>query len=236
MKTYNFKLGPVDTDSISFFKPSGEGFTEEEQDALIDEINSLLPEMIKYEHDGYYDTVIAIRAKNYVLYDPTAENDKDKIKTKGSALKASTKEPALKEFINNMIKIILDTKQEDVLHELCSKEYIRYVKEAADIQDIRRWVSRKTISDKILQNTRTNEAKVRDAIVDTEYKEGDRIYTYFKTDGSIGLAENFDGDYDRDKMIEKVHKTSQVFSTILPTKELFKNYKLKKNKQLLSEL
>jgi hypothetical protein len=104
-----------------------------------------------------------------------------------------------------------------------------------DIKDIKRWASKKTITDKVLNPQRTNEQKVLDALGDSEFAEGDKIYIYFKEDDSLGLVQNFDGKYNKDKMIEKVFKTSKLFDSVIP-EGTFINYKLKKNKNLLDKL
>src|ERR1043165_2986458 len=93
MKQYNFNIGPTDTDSISFCKMDGGAFSEQERAALLAEINKLSPEFIEWEDDNYYEVCIALKAKNYVLYDGKKKT------VKGSAFKSSGKEPAMKEFM-----------------------------------------------------------------------------------------------------------------------------------------
>ena len=68
-RKYNYILGPIDTDSVSFSKPDGSPFTEEEQHSLLNEINNLMPKKIRYSHDGYFKTVVVLKAKNYILED-----------------------------------------------------------------------------------------------------------------------------------------------------------------------
>ena len=213
----NFKIVNADTDSISFVKNNEDPMTDIERNELLKSVNSLYPEKIRFEDDGYYHTVIVMKAKNYVLYD--GKN----IKIKGSALKATGKEKALKEFIREIINTILNHKTN------YTEIYHKYVKEANDIKDINRWASRKTISEKTKLSKRTNETKIMDAIEGTSYAEGDRVYVYFKDDESLGLVENFDGSYNKSKMIKKVFETSRTFSDILPVKDLFINYSLQKN-------
>jgi hypothetical protein len=111
--------------------------------------------------------------------------------------------------------------------------YNTYVKEIFNVYDIKRWVTKKTITDKVLNPKRTNEQKVLDCIQGTEYVEGDKIYTFFKSDESLCLVENFSGDYHVDKLLEKLYKTGLVFVSVLDIDNLFINYKLKKNKKLL---
>lgn len=106
MKTnnHNFIVGVVDTDSTSYCKPDMSPFSQEEIDQLIKEINSISPEFMIWENDGYYDACIIIRAKNYVL----KEHGTGKITFKGSAFKSSNKESALSEFLTKSMEILLN--------------------------------------------------------------------------------------------------------------------------------
>ena len=219
----NLTVVNADTDSISFCKSKMEPISEEEQKNYLDDLNSEFPERIKFEADGYFPSFIVLKAKNYILYDGK------KIKTKGSSLKSSTIEPALKSFLNEIIEAMVFQKgnYQDI--------YNRYVKEVNNIKDIKRWASKKTISEKTLKSERTNESKIRDAIEGEEFVEGDKIYCYFKSDGSLGLAEKFDGDYDKMKLLEKLYKTTERFSTVLG-EDVFINYKLKRNQKVLEQL
>lgn len=222
-KSNNFIIVNADTDSISISKPDGSEFTAD-RDKLLSSINSLFPEKIRFEDDGFYKKIIVVKAKNYILWDG------NKLKYKGSALKASTKEPALKEFIKKVIDSILEDKKD------YNNIYSQYVKEIMNIRNIKRWVTRKTLTDKVFAPKRTNEQKVLDAIEGTEYNEGDRAYFYFKEDGTLSLAEHFDGKYNREKLLEKLYKTGQVFETILDVEKIFPNYKLKRNADALKRI
>jgi hypothetical protein len=99
---------------------------------------------------------------------------------------------------------------------------------------MKRWASRKSITEAVLNPERTNEQKVADALEGEEFQPGDRRYFYFKSDGSLSLLENFDGDYDKYKLIEKIWKTMQIFSTVLDVSILPK-YHLKTKRKLLDE-
>ena len=224
-KTYDFILGPCDTDSISFCRQDGTFFTKEERATLLAELNALFPETIKFEDDGFFPKVIAIKTKNYILLD-----ENGKLKVKGSALKKSTSEKAIKEYFTQFIDYLVYDKQ-DKLVEL----YEKYVKEAMVVTDMSRWVTRKTITSKVLEGTRTNETKVMDAIEGSAYKEGDRIYTFYKPDESLCLLENFTGEYDKMKLVKKLHTATKTFSTVIDV-GLFKNYALKKNQDDLMRL
>lgn len=221
---YNFILCNADTDSIMVSKPDGSPFTDEERISLLAELNSLYPPKIKWADDGYFSKVIIFKAKNYVLYDGK------KIKYKGSAVKANAKEPALKEFIQDTIKCILNGQDNYV------EIYHKYVKECINITDIKRWASRKTLTDKTYSSERANETKIIQAIKGTEYVNGNRIWVYFDTEGNLKLAEHFDGNYDKITMLKKLHTTTKLFDTVLDTKKLYINYSLKRSLKALEEL
>lgn len=221
---HNFKIVNTDTDSIMFCKQDGSAFSKEEQESLLVEINAILPSKIQMTHDGYYSRVCILKAKNYILYDG------NKIKLKGSSLKSATLEPALKSFLNEIIDAIVFNRDNYV------EIYNKYILEASNITNIKRWASKKTISEKTLVSERANETKIMDAIKDSEYVEGDKVFLYFNEQDELRLIENFDGLYNKDKMYEKLFKATQRFATVLDVKSMFPNYKLKKNKEALEVL
>jgi hypothetical protein len=220
----NFKVFGCDTDSIIFSKRDGSEISEQEQQSILDKVNSLFPDKIKFEDDGYYPSVIVFKAKNYVLFD-----GKEK-KIKGSALKDQKKEPAIKEFQSAIIESILAGRND------YAEIYYSFVREAMDVKDMSRWSSKKSLTQKVFSSPRTNEKKVRDAIEGTDYREGDKVYVYFKSDESLGLVENFDGEYHKTKLLAKLHQSTKLFKSVLPTQEIFLNYALKKNKNILENI
>jgi DNA polymerase elongation subunit (family B) len=210
--SHNFILGPVDTDSISFRKPDGAPFTEEEQELLLEEINELMPNMIEYEHDGYYEKIIVLKAKNYIL----KKYGEDKVSLKGSSLKDQKKEPALREMMDKLIKDLIDTDGQNLVDI-----YHSYILEVMNIKDISRWCTKKTVSKAILDPERSNEQKVADAIQGLEVREGDKIYIYSAVDGQIpetkGVTSNWHTPLTKDL------KPKMVDNSILRTRENFRN-------------
>lgn len=229
IQNHNFQISNCDTDSISF--TAQKSFSPEEIKSLLKEINDISPEFMDWADDGYYKKVIILKAKNYILQDYNG-----KITYKGSALKSSKTEPALKEFLYEIIGTILEEK-------FAYKEvYDRYIQEILSPEiDINRWASKKSLTSTTYSSPRANETKIIDAIKDTEYKEGDRIFLYFKTDGTLKLAEKFENDHCTETLLEKLYKISRVFTHIdnkpigLLPKETFINFALKKNFKLLNE-
>jgi hypothetical protein len=223
MRTHNFIIPNCDTDSISICYADFRPISPEQRSEMIDEINSILPPKIQMDDDGYFPCVLIIRTKNYALYDGK------KIKIKGSALKASTKCPALKEaiksFIDNMIYIENPEEMKSKLQEI----YMGYVNEIMHIDNIQRWSSRKTFSSTMLTSTRLNETKVIDALKGSNYVEGDRFHMFYLADDDLCLVENFNGDYNKVRLLKNLYDTVSVFGTVLDIKALFTNYALVKN-------
>lgn len=172
--SHDFIIGPTDTDSISFCKSDMAPFSEKEQSQFLDELNSIMDSGITFEDDGYFSRILAVAAKNYCL----VEDGSTKIKMKGSSIKDSKKEPALRVFMDEVIDALLFEK--NTVNEI----YLRYVKEAGNITDINRWAIKKSISKKLLEGTRKNETDVLDAIPDlSQVREGDKIFIYRALDG-----------------------------------------------------
>lgn len=224
-KENGYIITNIDTDSFSYGKQDGSFISEEERESFRQNLNALYPKNISWEPDGYFTKFIVLRAKNYVLYDGK------KIKYKGSALRNPALEPALKEFINRIV--------ESIIYETgnCQEIYNEYVKEIQNVKDIKRWSCRKTLTSKTYNSERANETKIKDAVEETEYVEGDRVHVFYLPDGSLCLSEEYQGIYDKEKLLEKLFKAGQRFSPIFSnSKELFPNYKLKKNKKALEVL
>ena len=223
MRTHNFIIPNCDTDSISICYPDFRPISPEQRAEMIDEINAILPPKIQMDDDGYFPCVLILKTKNYALYDGK------KIKIKGSALKASTKCPALKEVIKVFIDTMVYVEDTEMMHSRLQEIYMQYVHEIMNIDNIQRWSSRKTYSSTMASSTRLNETKVMDALVGSSYVEGDRFNTFFLSNDNLCLTENFTGDYNKQRMLKSLWDTINIFKTVLPIKELFINYALVKN-------
>lgn len=220
----NFQLVNCDTDSIMVSKPSGLPFSPEERQLFTKQLNDLFPEQINWELEDAFKKVVILKAKNYIM-----QNEEGKLTIKGSALKSSKTSIALKEFINEIINSILEDKNDYI------EVYNKFIREAQNVKDIKRWCRKVTITEKVLSPERTNEQKVLDAIENTDYSEGDKVHCYYDNEEKLVLAENFSGDYSKMRLIKALHDTSKIFANILG-KEMFKNYSLKKNQKELESL
>lgn len=224
---YNFKLTSCDTDSITICKLNQEPFTENEIKNLTNELNSLYEENIKWDFEGFIPTFIVLKAKNYIMYDG------DKIKLKGSSLKSATLEPILKEMLLEMINALVFDKQNELVNI-----YHKYLKEAMNIKDMKKWAKKVSISSTTINSDRSNETRIIDALNRSNLPvlEGDRHYVFFKDKTTLELAQNFNGEYDKPTILKKLYKTTERFETILNIKELFLDYSLKRNQNSLMEL
>jgi hypothetical protein len=104
-----------------------------------------------------------------------------------------------------------------------------------NIKDINRWSFKKSITESVLNPERTNEQKVIDALEGTDYQQGDKRWLFYKNDQTLCLAEKFDGDYDRKRLIKSVYNTIGIFENIIDI-EVFIKYHNKRNNDLLMEL
>jgi hypothetical protein len=193
-----------DTDSIMVGKKTGEPFSSDEQNKLLAELNSHFPETISWEADGYFPTAIIFAAKNYALYDGK------KIKTKGSALRDQKKEPALRKFLDQIIKSIIEEKAD------FKEIYDLYAKEIMNLKDIKPWSAKRTYTEKVDSSKRANETKVKDALNGSDYKPGDKFYVFYLPNRELCLAEKFTGEYDQMKLLKRLYDTSKVFDSVLP--------------------
>lgn len=218
-KNNTYSIVNADTDSISI--TNGNPLNA---DKCISELNLLSGKGINWENDGYYDKVIVLKAKNYVLFS-------DKTVIKGSALKATTKEKALQQYIKQVLDIIKQGNTNELV-----PHYESYVTQIMNLKDISEWCSKKTVTKAVLNGTRTNETRVMEAIKDVEgIQEGDKFYVFFKTDKELCRLEDFDGIYDKKKLLGKLYNTVKIFSSVLDIKQ-FKNYSLIKNFKELNQI
>ncbi len=223
MKQHNWLIANTDTDSSTYFKPGFEPFSDEERKQYLSELNSLCPEGLLWEDDGYFQTMIILKAKNYIMYDGKS------IKIKGSGLKSSKTEIAFKEFMNEIIESMVFERQDYV------QIYNKYIKEIMNVKDIKRFATKKTYTSKIDTSERTNETKVKDAIEGSEIRDGDKFHVYYKNDDTLSLIEKFDGDYNKKRLLKRLYDTIKIFKNVLDI-SIFLNYSLKKNNKQLEEL
>jgi len=248
-KEKEYAISNCDTDSISIActKP----LSKDDRTSILKDLNGRFPSSIVFEDDGFYPRVVILRAKNYILFDG------EHIKLKGSGIRDQKKEPALKEMIDKMIDCLVFDGQAGMVGI-----YESYIKEAFHVKDIGRWATKKTITKAILNcakdpAARLNERKVYEAVKDVSgLQEGDKEYLYpcvtsvqiictelkngkikEKVIKETGLkrTEAWDHDEDKDKLVERVIATVEIFNNVFDT-DTFIDYSLIKNKNALTAL
>lgn len=222
---FDFEIVAGDTDGLAFKKKDQKPFTDEERADILAALNSKMDKLIRWEDDGVMKRQIVVKTKNYILVDQN-----NKVKIKGSALKATTKEKALQKFIRDVIELLI----KDRLDQLFFL-YLSYVRQIVNLKDISDWCSKKTVTKAVLTSERTNEVRVRKALEGTTVQEGDKIYTFFKTPEELCLRENFDGTYDTDALLSKLKDSLGIFSTIIQP-DLFPDFSLKRNRSYIDKI
>lgn len=224
---HQFNLICADTDSFTVCKPDGSPFSKEETDRLTKELNSLYPSSINWEFEFNYPKMAVLKAKNYIMLD-----ENGKVSLKGSSLKSSTIEPILKRMMSEIIDCILSEQINNIKN--IRQKYIDMVD---NIIDITPWCSKKTLSPTTYNSERKNETDIINALSNSEYKSGDRIYVFvdskivetgelYKTGSKKGqpktkkinylvLKENFKNNYCKEHYKSRVKKVAQIFESVL---------------------
>ena len=98
----------VDTDGIYFIPPK-DVISAEQEEELVQELSRTLPSGIDVELDGRYRAIFSYKMKNYALlgYD-------GRVNVKGSGLKSRGIEKYLREFMREMIRLLLQGEGEMV--------------------------------------------------------------------------------------------------------------------------
>lgn len=234
-------IANVDTDAISICKPDMSPWTKEEQDILLKALNEQFPELIKFDHDGIFSKFLVLKSKNYVMID-----EKGKRKIKGSALKDQKASKKILQFKNEVIDAILNEQNDQIINI-----YHKYVKETANISDVKPWSKKLTITEKIFhckghevmdketkkeKGIRKNETSLYDAVKHKDgIQEGDKVWVYYNNNDGLTLAEEFDGQYDRDSFLKNLFTSMQIFKLVIDVSP-YLNYTLKKNKKILEEI
>ena len=183
----------VDTDGV-YFSPPDEIDSEEKEIEYIDQIGSALPEGIRLAHDGRYRAMISLKIKNYIL-----ESYEGKKTFRGSALRSRSDEPFGLDFISSAADCLLrgeKDKVRDIYQSISDK-----INEGK--LEVSEFARRERITEKTFHST--SKKRIAKAL-SREAKVGEHILVYQKNDGSIGLAEDYANDEDRQYLLQKLYK------------------------------
>lgn len=196
----------ADTDGVYFAVP--ESWDETEERRVVQEVDELLPELVRLEFEGRYAAMLSHEPKNYALlgYD-------GKLQLRGVAFRSSRAEPFGEQFLKLAIGRLLAG---DVVG----------VREAfvESLQALRgRELPPAEVASKVrLTKSAAQYAETRDRRKEAPYEAllaagreswrvGERIYVYRRKDGSYGLVEAGDLTGARDYDVE--HYTKQLRET-----------------------
>lgn len=224
LKNKDCNVIEIDTDGIYFVPPDTIN-SEDSEEALIKELSVALPEGINLELSGRYKSMFSYKMKNYVLlkYD-------GKLIIKGSGLKSRGLERFQRQFMEDMFKLLLDDKKDEIegllnkyIDELINHKWDRdmFIKKET-IQE-----SLDIYSEKIANKRRTKAAVYELALeANRNYQPGDMI-AYYVTGtkktvtvyencklASLWNKENPDEniEYYKKKLLELYKKFSQFYS------------------------
>lgn len=171
----------VDTDGI-YFKPPGSCATEEAERDLVCRISQKLPEGIEVELDGRYRSMFAYKTKNYAL-----QEYGNRIIIKGSGLRSRGLELYLREFMLDVIELLLAGKA-GMVERLFDRYVVRLRARELDVA----WVARnETLNDsmdsyreKLRQGTRNHSAAFEVALASGKsFRAGDHVSYYVSGSG-----------------------------------------------------
>jgi DNA polymerase elongation subunit (family B) len=214
----------VDTDGI-YFKPPNTCTTVDDELAMIQRISRQLPEGIEVELDGRYRSMFAYKTKNYALQDYEGKNI-----IKGSALRSRGVEPYLREFMRDVIALLLDGKAASV-EQLYDQYGARLRSRTLDVV----WIARsETLNEspesylaKLRAGKRNHSAALEVALASGRpYRAGDHISYYVSGAGKTATAyeqcravSNFDSSHPDINVlyyIEKLRHVKKRFAPFLP--------------------
>lgn len=234
-KSKKFKIANADTDSILVTKEDNSIFTDEEQNDLLVEINSLMPPKIKFAHDGVFPLAVVFASKNYILKKWNKKKNEYEIIYKGSALKAPMLEANLRNFLKDAVNLMLENNVEcipDLYKILVSKIY--------NLTSIQGFTFKVPLTpNKMDYESEHPSAKKVQRLIERhklEVNVSDKLNCFYLEDGELELEEHFNGACDRIRLIEKLWNTSKRFENLLPCKEYFPKYHLKNMRDKLVEL
>ncbi|HXE72444.1 MAG TPA: DNA polymerase domain-containing protein [Candidatus Nitrosotenuis sp.] len=104
LRSLGGKILEVDTDGIYFVPPPGQ-----DEEALEQALLAELPEGIRVELDGRYPAMYVHKMKNYALL-----GEDGKLILRGSALRSRSLEPYLRRFLEEMLALALQGRQQEI--------------------------------------------------------------------------------------------------------------------------
>ena len=234
----------IDTDGIYFVPPADVDTDFKAQD-LVARLSESLPEGIEVSMDGLYPAMFSYKMKNYALLD-----EKGRVLIKGSALKSRGMEKFLREFLSDMLQLLLTGKGEKVKEVL--EAYMGRIEKHE--MDISRLAKTETLAETLesykqkVQAGKRNPAALYELAIASgrPYRAGDQL-SYYVTGSkksvrvyeNCKLASSYDASspdenvpYYQDKLVSLYEKFREFLPGENPQAKAKKTGKQKQQKLL----
>ena len=182
----------IDTDGV-YFRPPDSVRDEPAELSYIEDTGAALPKGIRLLHDGRYRAMVSLKAKNYVC----VGYDGRKV-FRGASVRSRADEPFGREFLAEAVDLLFAGNLERLsarYHELLDQ-----------IQAGRMPVEKLARRERVTEKTFSSPAKRRSARVAKGTPVGDYVTVYQRSDGSLGLVEEYAGDEDRAYYADKLYR------------------------------
>lgn len=234
----------LDTDGI-YFVPPAHVKTARDAEALVARLSDSLPEGIEVGMDGLFPAMFSYKMKNYALMD-----EKGRLMIKGSALRSRGMEKYLREFLSDMLRLLLEGKGDEIEHLL--ETYLhRIEKHELGVS----WLAKtETLSESLegyrqkVQAGKRNPAALYELALASErpYRAGDQL-SFYVTGGkktvrvydNCKLASSYDPSHPDENVAyyqDKLLSLFEKFREFLPGGEMQPREKKRSSKQAQQKL
>lgn len=196
------KIIEIDTDGVYFVPPNSISDESAERD-YVKQAAQTLPEGIRLAYDGRYRRMLSLRMKNYVL-----QTYEGKLIFKGALVRSRADEPYGKKFLSEAIRLLLENDIAGV-----GTLYADLVQALVQHKVAPEALARR---ERVTEKTFFSEVKRRSASVAKGIPVGEHVYVYEKSDGTLGLVENYQNDENTKYYLGKLYKFAKRLEAGFP--------------------
>jgi DNA polymerase elongation subunit (family B) len=193
------RLIEADTDGVYFSAP--DGWTVEQELAVVRDVSDALPAGITIEHDGRWRRMYSYMEKNYALlgYDGS-------LTIKGSSFRSSRNEPYGERFFRAVLPLIIEGRMAEA-RELYLETISRLRTHALPVEEVSVNTQLTKSPEAYRQSKRKEEPYEVMLQAQRLWEPGQRIAYYQATRGRKKLLEMAAGDYDAEVYAAKLSET-----------------------------
>ncbi len=186
------KVIEIDTDGVYFQVPPAVNDENTEKE-FVERIGRDLPLGINLVHDGRYAAMLSLKVKNYILVD----YEGNKI-FRGASVRSRSDELFGREFISMAVDLLLNNDKRGV--SLLYNELIDKIENG--LLPVEKFARRERVTEKTFNSAQ----RKRMAAAAQGIQIGDYVTVYERNDGTLGLIEEYRGDENRQRLLEKLYK------------------------------